>query len=173
MVKKGFSLAEALVVMAIISIFFAAASKIITTRPKPPKQVNQHGYYECYLNVYQTINAAGQQVTVSRPTQRYVRNNVATAAEEVSCSFEPPNGIAFYNINSYGPVFHSSFEPNIKNTIQITFTGAGIILKSDTGTLDLQSNSTQENVKMFLNTLYPDSHIYNNVNIRAGVIISW
>ena len=76
MVKKGFSLAEALVVMAIISIFFAAASKIITTRPKPPKQVNQHGYYECYLNVYQTINAAGQQVTVSRPTQRYVRNNV-------------------------------------------------------------------------------------------------
>ena len=81
MVKKGFSLAEALVVMAIISIFFAAASKIITTRPKPPKQVNQHGYYECYLNVYQTINAAGQQVTVSRPTQRYVRNNVATAAE--------------------------------------------------------------------------------------------
>lgn len=173
MVKKGFSLAEALVVMAIISIFFAAASKIITTRPKPPKQVNQHGYYECYLNVYQTINAAGQQVTVSRPTQRYVRNNVATAAEEVSCSFEPPNGIAFYNINSYGPVFHSSFEPNIKNTIQITFSCVELLSKFNAPVSDLSIIPVFVNVKMFLNTLYPDSHIYNNGNIRAGVIISW
>lgn len=174
MVKKGFSLAEALVVMAIISIFFAAASKIITTRPKPPKQVNQHGYYECYLNVYQTTNAAGQQVTVTRPTQRYIRNGVPTAAEEVAtCKFEPPNGIAFFNINSYGSIFHSSFEPNIKNTIDITFSNVSIRLNSDTGLLYLNNNSTEENVKMFLSTLYPDSHIYNNGNIRTGVIISW
>lgn len=32
--KKGFSLSEALVVMAVVSIFFAAVTKVITTRPK-------------------------------------------------------------------------------------------------------------------------------------------
>lgn len=35
--KKGFSLAEALVVMAVVSIFFAAVTKVITTRPKKTK----------------------------------------------------------------------------------------------------------------------------------------
>lgn len=48
--KKGFSLAEALVVMAVVSIFFAAVTKVITTRPKKPKQANLHGYYECYVD---------------------------------------------------------------------------------------------------------------------------
>lgn len=161
MVKKGFSLAEALVVMAIISIFFAAVSKIITTKPKPPKQVNQHGYYECYLN-------GGQ------PTQRYIRNGVSTVAQVVSqCSFEPPAGIAFFNINSYGSTYHSSFEPNIRNTIKVTFSGTGIILSSTTGVLTLSNNSTEENIKMFLSTLYSDSNIYNGGAVRTGVIISW
>lgn len=151
---------EALVVMAIISIFFAAASKIITTKPKPPKQVNSHGYYECYVN--------------GGLNQRYVRDGIGTALQSVAtCTFEPPGSIAFFNINTYGPVYHSSFEPNINNKLTISISGSSIKIDSDNGTLNLSNNSTENDVRMFLETLYSNSGIYNDGSIRQGVIISW
>lgn len=161
MVKKGFSLAEALVVMAIISIFFAAASKIITTKPKPRKQVNAHGYYECFQN--------GGTLA-----QRYYKDGITTNTETVAqCVFQPPPGIAFFNINSYGSVYHSSFEPNISNAITINFSASNVQLSSSTGTLALSSNSTESDIRMFISTLYPGSKMYNGGAIRRGVLISW
>ena len=158
MVKKGFSLAEALVVMAIISIFFAAASKIITTKPKVKKQRNAHGYYECYyLGGYK---------------QKYVRDGVASPLESVSeCKFEPPAGIAFFNINSSDPCY-SSFQPNINNVLTISLIG-NITIQSETKTTTLSSNTECSDIQMFFSTLYPKSEIYNNGAILKGVFISW
>ena len=76
MVKRGFSLAEALVVMAIISIFFAAATKIITTRPKPKIQVNPHGYFECY-------KLGGTQYQRSVREQLEIENKAANPSPEL------------------------------------------------------------------------------------------
>ena len=158
MVKKGFSLAEALVVMAIISIFFAAASKIITTKPKIKKQINAHGYYECYYS-------GGHK-------QKYMRDGVASPLESVSeCKFEPPAGIAFFNINSSDPCY-SSFQPNINNVLTISLIG-NITIQSETQTTTLSSNTDCSDIQMFFSTLYPKSEIYNNGAILKGVFISW
>lgn len=159
MVKKGFSLAEALVVMAIISIFFAAASKIITTKPKVKKQINAHGYYECYYS--------------DGHKQKYVRDGVASPLQSVSeCKFEPPAGIAFFNINSSNPCY-SSFQPNINNALTISLGGSGVVIRSDTETLELSDNTNCSEIRMFFSTLYPKSEIYNNGAILKGVFISW
>ena len=162
MVKKGFSLAEALVVMAIISIFFAAASKIITTKPKVKKQINAHGYYECYY--------------LGGHKQKYVRDGVASPLQSVSeCKFEPPAGIAFFNINSFNSFnsCHSSFQPNINNALTISLGGSGVVIRSDTETLALSNNTNCSDIRMFFSTLYPKSEMYNNGVILKGVFISW
>lgn len=159
MVKKGFSLAEALIVMAIISIFFAAASKIITTKPKVKKQINAHGYYECYYS-------GGHK-------QKYMRDGVASPLQSVSeCKFEPPAGIAFFNVNSSNPCY-TSFQPNINNALTISLEGSGVVIRSDTETLELSDNTNCSDIRMFFSTLYPKSDIYNNGTILKGVFISW
>lgn len=158
MVKKGFSLAEALIVMAIISIFFAAASKIITTKPKVKKQINAHGYYECYYS-------GGHK-------QKYVRDGVSSPLESVSeCKFEPPAGIAFFDINSYNPCY-TSFQPNINNTLTISLID-NITIRSETKITTLSSNTDCSDIQMFFSTLYPKSEIYNNGAILKGLFISW
>ncbi len=158
MVKKGFSLAEALIVMAIISIFFAAASKIITTKPKVKKQINAHGYYECYYS--------------DGHKQKYVRDGVSSPLESVSeCKFEPPAGIAFFDINSYNPCY-TSFQPNINNTLTISLID-NITIRSETKITTLSSNTDCSDIQMFFSTLYPKSEIYNNGAILKGLFISW
>lgn len=158
MVKKGFSLAEALVVMAVISILFGAISKVITTRPKPRKQVNAHGYYECYIN--------------GSLKQRYVREGVAENVENVSqCTFKPPVNIAFYNINTYGSTYYSSNEPNINKTLNISVSGSGISISGET----LSGNSTETNMKSFFTAIYPDTNMSTSCgsSICTGILISW
>lgn len=161
MVKKGFSLAEALIVMTIIAVLFACASKIITTRPKPKRQITPHGYYECYLD--------GPQLK-----QRYVREKVETDPINVSsCLFEPPKGVLFFNINAYGSVYYSDFQPNINNDLNISINGSGMIIRSQTDTLILESNVDALNVSSYLKVMYPESELYNNGSVRTGIIISW
>lgn len=171
MVKRGFSLAEALVVMAIISIFFAAGAKIITTRPKVKTQINPHGYFECY-------KVGGTQY------QRSVREELEVERKAaIPCVFTPPSGTAFFSIITYGPgnLYHSSFEPNINNTLKITMTTNSVTLASDSSTARYElnaddeedNNDTQQNAKIFFETMYPDSMIYNGGAYNQGVMISW
>lgn len=183
MVKRGFSLAEALVVMAIISVLFAAVAKVITTRPEKPKQTNMHGYFECYVD--------GGTLK-----QRYVRNGASTPVESVGseCHFEPISGVAFYNINSYvqgttitwdtsvtpptmvddNGVYYSHFEPNISTELYITKTSNTFRLRSSNGrTLDLSDNATRPEQELFFRTLYDGSEMYNGGTMRNGVMISW
>lgn len=169
MVKNGFSLAEALIVMAVISILFGAVSKIITTRPKPPVQENSHGYFECYYN-------GGLK-------QHYVRNGADGGVTSVAqCTFEPPSNIAFYNINTYGPVYYTGSEPNVDNKIYISVGSGSIVLQSDSGTRELTQSSltdteasTESNTRLYLKSVYPNSNMYTACGgtICSGLFISW
>ena len=167
MVKKGFSIAEALVVMAIISILFAAISKIVTHRPKRPVQENIHGYFECYYN-------GGLK-------QKYVRDGVESPVQSVStCLFEPTAGVSFYNINVYGNnIYYTAFEPNISADLEISRSGNGFYLRNTTNGRSLyinsssQTNTTITNQQLFFKALYPNSGIYNNGSFRQGIMISW
>ncbi len=168
MVKSGFSLAEALVVMAIVAILFAAISKVVTTRPKRPVQENIHGYFECY------VVGGGLQ-------QRYNRDGVETPVQSVSkCLFEPIAGVSFYNINVYGNgVYYNAFEPNITSDLYIYKYSNGFYLRNTTNNRTLYlyqssiSNTSKENQILFFEALYPESRMYNNGSVRNGVMISW
>ena len=176
MVKKGFSLAEALVVMAIISIFFAAAGKIMTQKPKPIKQQNPHGYFECYLDGATLKQSSAIEEAATDPV----------VAEGGACKFEPPKGVAFFNVNTYGRAFYSDFEPNVNNTINIkinnfaaeefvtiynghkTFT---IEPAANTNTIEFENQ--KESAKVYFEAIHPKSQIYNNGNVRTGIMFSW
>ncbi len=164
MVKKGFSLVEALIVMAIVAILFACASKVITTRPKQNKQVTSHGYFECYL--------MGSQLW-----QRYVRDGAEEPARFVSghCTFQPPSGVAFFSLNSINPPY-SEFQPNINNDLEISVNADQISISAVGNSQDsytVVSNDNVQNMRNYFNMMYPDSELYNNGNPRSGLMISW
>lgn len=161
MVKKGFSLTEALVVMAIISILFSVAAKVITTRPKPPKQNTAHGYFECYIQ----DGALWQRTVIDR---------VATEPRAMGeqCQFKPPTGVAFYNINSHDPDI-TRFEPNINKTLDISILEESFIFNGETLSSDAGSDADNTDNTFFFQTMYPNSEIYNGGTMRKGVMISW
>lgn len=192
MVKKGYTLAEALVVMAVVSIFFAAASKVLTVKPTHKKQMNPHGYFECYLD--------GGQLK-----QKYVRENIESMLETVDvCTFSPPIGIAFYSVNIYGTDnYHSGIEPYINNTLSIKVTesqsvdektGLPLVDSSNNPiiegkvtlsamkqgekfeeTYDKSTSGTDEKkaVEDFFKVIYPKAEMYNDGNIFPGIFLSW
>lgn len=173
MVKRGFSLAEALVVMAVVSILFSALAKVITTKPRTKEQANPHGYYECYID--------GGELK-----QHYALENGKGSTENAGarCTFKPQTGVAFYNINEICGSYYSGFEPNINNTIYISFSGdnkkyirsessesGSIILEYDDGSV--ATDKEIENIKTYFKYAYPESKIYNNGSYRCGLMISW
>ena len=176
MVKKGFSLAEALVVMAIISIFFAAAGKIMTQKPKPIKQQNPHGYFECYLDGGTLKQSSAIEEAATDPI----------AAEGGACTFEPPKGVAFFNVNTYGRAFYSDFEPNVNNTINIKihdaagakdfvtiYNGDKTFKIASADTLSTEFKNQKESAEVYFGAIHPKSQIYNNGNVRTGIMFSW
>ena len=177
MVKKGFSLAEALVVMAIISIFFAAAGKIMTQKPKPIKQQNPHGYFECYLDGATLKQSSAIEEAATDPID----------AEGGVCTFEPPKGVAFFNVNTYGRAFYSDFEPNVNNTINIRINNGAdakdfvtIYNGSNTFTIEpaaepytIEFRNQKESAEVYFQAIHPKSQIYNNGNVRTGIMFSW
>lgn len=177
MVKKGFSLAEALVVMAVISIFFAVAGKVMTQRQKPQVLKNQHGYFECYLNGGTLMQARATEGIVSEPV----------AASGGVCTFEPPKGIAFFNLNTFGRAYYSAFEPNVNNVIDIRINDSAyttdfvtISKGSDSLAIPAATNTTGATflnekavAETYLEIVHPSSQIYNKGNYRTGVMFSW
>ena len=177
MVKKGFSLAEALVVMAIISIFFAAAGKIMTQRPKPQKIEYPHGYFECYLD-----GATLKQAAANEEVEK--ENIVASGGV---CKFEPPKGVAFFNLNTYGQAFYSQYEPNVNKVINIRINntpGAANFITFSNGQdqFDIPAEKDQsssqfrnerEAAQGYFMGIHPKSKICNNGNYRTGVMVSW
>ncbi len=161
MVKKGFTLAETLIVMAVISILFSVAAKVITTRPKYKKQSVSHGYFECYK-------------TGGGMYQRTVRDEVATAPTSVAdeCVFTPPSGISFFNIHSRNPNA-SRFEPVINKRLRIRLGESIAFYDGNSNSYLLESDgvNTVDGADAFYQTIYPDSQLYNGAT--TGVMISW
>ncbi len=166
MVKKGFSLVEALVVMAIISILFAVATKVITVKPKTKVQENIHGYYECvYRGTY---------------WEKYNKDGIETPYTSVtSCKFNPPVGASFFNVvavNSTRNKCYRGYEPNINK--QLTFNvGTDVQITSfdpyETMTLHLDEEVCSE-VRDYFNSLYSSGvEMYTGGTVLSGVFIGW
>ena len=113
--KKGFSLAEALVSMLILSIFFGVAAKMVTQRPKQEYIVSPHGFFECYKdNTDGTIKVNG--TGLDSPTTG-------------TCEFTPAKNTSVYNLvlYSYGCVYYRIlYEMNYK--IRVTFEDSKFII---------------------------------------------
>lgn len=161
MVKRGFSLAEALIVMAILAIFFGFAGKVITTKPKPKLSISPHGYYECYHDG-------------TRYLQRYVlEDNESEPLVVTTCEFVPKVGSALYNIHAifaYDYIY-SNVEPNINDSITIMFLASKGEMKI--GDMLLENNMKIEQLLNYLSVSYPRSGLYNGGAVRRGIIISW
>ena len=85
--KRGFSLAEMLVAMLIVSVFFTAATKVMTQRPKKEVVKSPHGFFECYYS--------GN--SLFKQTQKGTSGAEAVRAQ--NCNFMPPVGLSFINVH--------------------------------------------------------------------------
>lgn len=168
MVKKGFSLTEALVVMAVLAIFFAFGAKVITTKPKSGNQSVTHGIYECYQSGGKTY----QHYTLA--------NNTPVPQEVTKCEFTPRLGAPVFNINAYitSTNCYSGNEPNINETFEVNFASGAIELKTDSATVSLTKDTDYNDISCseimtYVKLVHPRSKIYNEGNPLKGLIISW
>lgn len=163
MVKKGFTLSEALIVMAIMSIFFAFAAKTVTTKPRPKRETNIHGYYEC-------VNNNGWK-------ERYVIENNVTAAKDIegSCIFQLRPGIGLFWIQAkVGENYYNITEPNVNQNLRITFNSGRLNINGTT--IEPNEGMEEENLINHLRATYSDSMLCNDNNCENplnGIIISW
>lgn len=169
MVKKGFSLVEALIVMLVLSIFFAFGARTITIQQKPRREHNTHGYYECYK-------------TETGWNQRYVINGIdedETILESGICNFERrPNINMFWLQARVGGIdgnYYTIAEPNVNDNFSISFENnlLEVINNDITSIIQPVDNYGDTQFSNYLLSTYRNSNIYNNGNIRDGVIISW
>ena len=163
MVKRGFSLAEALIVMAILSIFFAFGAKVVTRPQKPRSEGANHGYFECV------------QTGAASFTERYVLNGaVASTRENIDfCEFEARPGSAVFLVRGKcGDTFYNTFEPNINNRLNIVFSNGAMRINGREVAVD--ATYTAADLEAQLGRDYEDSLFYNDGDMRNdGVIIFW
>ncbi len=173
--KFGFSLAEALVSMLVMSMFFIATSKIITAKPKKEIQANKHGYFECYYE--------GVVLKQKRSDGSYAGEPINAGND---CTFTPPSGIAFAVIytlhNTNGRKFYHSQEPQFnsdKGEDVITISGSELSnFQNETEQVEEGGNSNIYELMNFFQSSYPSSSIYailKNDNEYSGpaVFIGW
>lgn len=116
--KLGFSLVEALISMAILSIFFAATAKIITTKPKKERVQAPHGSFYCcdtystfkppsgvsFFNIYAKNISNYYSVYEPNITEELsvdTRSNIVLSKDSSSYSFDNNNQISKDSFESY------------------------------------------------------------------------
>ena len=105
--KLGFSLAEALMSMLIISVFFVAATKIVTQKPPKETEMSPHGFFECYYRGRLYTHALRGDSEVPE-------------APAANCNFQPPAGLSFINVHYVtGNTYLNSQEPLFEQRIEI------------------------------------------------------
>lgn len=105
--KPAFSLAEVLVSMLIMSLFFLATTKVISVKQKPLIQEYPHGYYECY-------NSGGYKEHRVASGREVIPAN--TPAPGGICTFEAPRGIPDFNLYVFGSSgFYKTTESSISS----------------------------------------------------------
>ena len=107
--KRGFSLIEALMSMLVISVFFLAATKIITQKPPKEVEIIPHGYFECYYKggaLYTHTKKGASEVPEAR---------------SANCNFQPPTGLNFINVHYIsGNTYFNSPEPMFEQRIVLS-----------------------------------------------------
>ena len=171
--KSGFSLAEALVSMLVVSVFFMAASKIITTKPKKELEQSKHGYFECYVE--------GGALKQKRSDGSFGATP-ATVATGQPCRFTPPGGVAFFVIyalntkENVGRGFYVSQESQFNSedgneevTIDRTELSRFQDYMDETGNI----NTSIYPLVNFFESSYPSSSIYHLLKTDQGVITNY
>ena len=180
-VRSGFSLAEILVAMLVMSIFFMATTKVITIKQKPALEESPHGYYECTDSPGSTdMNFHEHRVDSSRETIP------ANSSDVDFCTFVPPKNIPLFNVYVYSSTkgFLSTSEAQISED-SADFRGANVLLDyylSDDPSLAQTINGADLNnriaqFKLFLRTSYPQSMLSKSWTgtrpPRNTVFITW
>lgn len=172
--KNGFTLAEVLISMLLMSLFFMATTKVITQKPKAELQENPHGYFECYYSG----GALFQHRSI---------NNSNTPAENRTnagnCEFVPPSGAAFINIYYIRRVRdeNNNFIFQTINTQELQFNITQNFVPNNIQE-EFAAKMTEEAgdnlpFRRYLQFAQPESNIneqWNNINLDSGVVfISW
>ena len=164
--------------MLVMSIFFVASSKIITTKPKKEVQLSRHGYFECLIDHSGILK---QKRSDGSYTGELIRVNDGV------CTFAPPSGIAFvviYALN--GGRFFTWTEPQFNSDsgddkeIKIRDNE----LYNFQTNMDFQEedpsggNDNMAPLKNFFQSSYPSSSIYEELEKYPGyqgpaVFIGW
>lgn len=170
MFKAGFSLAEALVVMLVLSVFLAASSKVITKKRPVELASYVHGQYECW-------NSGGTYY------QQYVFEGTPSTEQKVSsCKFIPRINASVYHIYMFFDKenYYQTEANNITKDITIkSLSASTIVLENSDGsvqeyTKDQEGVSVGE-IKEALEFLYPDSNILTETfgSNRPSILIAW
>lgn len=92
--KGGFSMAEMLVVMLVLTIVFLAATPLMVRRVKKETTKPEHGSFECYYDENDVLHQ------VQRDENAHVISESTPA--DGTCTFTPKRGTMFFIINAVG-----------------------------------------------------------------------
>lgn len=166
--KRGFSLAEILISMLIMSVAFMALTKVITQKPKKLMEKTPHGFYECY----KTNGVLHEDRT---------RNNILQPEnpDVTNCTFDPPKGVYYVNVHYIGMVPSEGAgavnkyynAPEAMFDSQVTFSDPSDILSdipeeflTESGSYNYTRNFEQDSnmFKAYLELSHQQSQIYQN-----------
>lgn len=94
--KFGFSLLEALIVMAIASIFIAVMANVVPQKPKAKLSAEVHGGFECY---WKDGTLYSRTITVNNED---TEKAVCSGEECDHCEFRPPQALSYMIFNAVG-----------------------------------------------------------------------
>ncbi len=158
--KSGFSIAEALIAMLILSTFFVVTSKAVNIKPKQEVSENPHGFYECYINPADT--------TIK---DQFVLNDGVIALPDKKgndCRFIPPKSVPhviIYNITNRK--YYNSIQPQFTN--EIILNGQDELDNFYQYFEEPSSGNTNlVELENFLYQNYPKSKIYEILHNQAG-----
>ncbi len=184
--KKGFSLAEILVSMLILSLFFLAGAKVFTRKEKTEVMKKVHGFYECYWNgnqLYQAMSKFG-----SRPTPIPVNGSCVFATTKNNSLFDitilfPNQGGVYYDQQFINTDMATITPPRIGNNPQgcVTVSQAQqqCISQEDDPNVHKTNEMSYEMVRNNLELNSKNANVLTD-EVRAGdrnrdgaIIISW
>ena len=160
--KNGFSLMEALISMLIISIFFVASTKVMTTKQKDPPMRNPHGYYECYKLangvVYEHTNNS-DPVTINSLND---------------CSIQPPQGAAFVNLHYRGSSgsYYTRMVPYTSNALSLE--DVKDILDTRNPSDNPYKQSNLQNFREYLQQSHSKAKMLEKFSsLKEGMFVAW
>ena len=156
-VKDGFSLVEALISMLIISLFFVASTKVMTTKQKDPPMRAPHGYYECYkrLGLWYEHSSSSEEKQISSSDL---------------CGVTPPVGAANINLHMFtGSRYYHQIKPYVTNKI----TYEPDIFEEFTNAEDSNAGN-KDDLKNYLKIAHPGANVSKNINsIQQCLFVAW